>query len=89
MLFLLVNRTRPGLTAEQQALLAERAKSFYANVPAGVRVIGEWRAADWSANYAVLDAPDRAAMERMQEPFRGLVDMELVAVVATQGWTQG
>lgn len=88
MLFLLINRTRPGLSAQQQALLAERAKTFYANVPEGVRVVGEWRATDWSANFAVLDAPDRSAMDRMQEPFRGLVDMEAIEIVATQGWTK-
>ena len=52
MLFLLTNRTRPGLTAAQWGELAALAKAFYASIPADVKIRGEWAAVDisgWTA----------------------------------------
>ncbi len=88
MLIFLINRTRPGLTPEQYAQLAERAKAFYAAVPADVHIRGEWAAADYSRNFTLLEAPDAAAVERLAAPFREFVDVDIIPVSATEGWTQ-
>jgi hypothetical protein len=87
MLYFLINRTRSDLAPEQYARLAELAKAFYANVPPGVTIRGEWAAADYSRNFSLLEAPDLAAVERMAAPFRDYVDVDIVAVNATAGWT--
>jgi hypothetical protein len=89
MLFLLTNRTKRTLTPEQYGELAGLAKSFYSSIPAGVSIRGEWAATDQSRNYTLLEAPDLATVERIQEPFRQFVDMEIVPVVAFSGWTAG
>jgi hypothetical protein len=87
MLILLINRTRPGLTPEQYGQLAERAKAFYANVPAGVSIRGEWAAADYSRNFSLLEAPDVATVEAMAAPFREFVEVEAIPVNEIKGWT--
>jgi len=87
MLVFLINRTRPDLTPEQYGRLAELAKAFYANVPPGVSLRGEWAAADYSCNFSLLEAPDAATVERMAAPFREFVDVDIVPVNATTGWT--
>ena len=87
MLYFLINRTRAGLTPEQYARLAELAKAFYADIPPGVSIRGEWAAADYSRNFSLLEAPDLASVERMAAPFRDYVDVDIVPVNATMGWT--
>lgn len=87
MLIFLINRNRPGLSREQFAQLGELAKAFYANVPPGVAIAGEWAAADYSRNFSLLEAPDVATVERMAAPFREFVDVEIVPVNAIKGWT--
>jgi len=87
MLFLLTNRTRKTLTPEQYGQLGALAKQFYASVPQGVTIRGEWAAVDQSRNYTLLEAPDIETVERMQAPFEPYVDMEIVPVVAFSGWT--
>jgi hypothetical protein len=87
MLVFLINRTRPELTPEQYSRLAELAKAFYADVPPGVSLRGEWAAADYSRNFSLLEAPDVATVERMAAPFREFVDVDIVPVNATAGWT--
>jgi hypothetical protein len=87
MLFLLTNRTRKTLTPEQYGQLAELAKQFYASVPDGVTIRGEWAAVDQSCNYTLLEASDLETVQRMQAPFGPYVDMEIVPVVAFSGWT--
>lgn len=87
MLVFLINRTRKDLTPEQYGRLADLAKAFYANVPPGVTLEGEWAATDYSRNFSLLEAPDLATVERMAEPFREYVDVEIVAVNPIKGWT--
>jgi hypothetical protein len=87
MLFLLTNRTHKTLTPEQYGDLAALAKQFYASVPSGVTIRGEWAAVDQSRNYTLLEAPDVETVQRMQAPFVPYVDMEIVPVVAFSGWT--
>lgn len=87
MLVFLINRTRAGLTPEQYGRLADLAKAFYANVPPGVSLRGEWAAADYSRNFSLLEAPDVATVERMAAPFREFVEVDVVPVNAITGWT--
>ena len=87
MLFLLTNRTRPGLGAEQFGELAALAKAFYAAIPAGVSIRGEWAALDRSVNYSLLDAPDIATVQQMQAPFERYTDTLITPVVTITGWT--
>lgn len=89
MLVFLINRTRVGLAPEQYARLAELARAFYADVPPGVTIRGEWAAADYSRNFSLLEAPDLEAVEQMAAPFREFVDVDIVAVNAVAGWTAG
>jgi muconolactone delta-isomerase len=87
MLIFLINRTKAGLTPEQYGQLAERAKAFYANVPAGVNLRGEWSAADYSRNFTLLEAPDTGTVEKMAAPFREFVDVDVIPVNEIKGWT--
>jgi hypothetical protein len=83
---MLVNTTRPGLSADEFARLAELAKDFYANIPAGIELHGNWASLDGTHTYALLGAPDQAAVERMQAPFEPYVDSRIVAVRDRSGW---
>jgi hypothetical protein len=87
MLFMLTNRTRPNLTAAQYGELATLAKEFYASIPAGVSLRGEWAAADQSHNYTLLEAPDIETVRRMQAPFERFTETVIAPVVAISGWT--
>ena len=89
MLVLLINRTHTDLNGEQFGQLAERAKAFYANIPPGVAIRGEWSATDRSRNFTLLETPDRETIERIAAPFRDFVDVEIVPVNAIEGWTAG
>jgi hypothetical protein len=86
MLYMLINRTRTDLTPDQYAELGRLAQGFYDSVPAGVRLIGDWAANDRSRTFALLESEDPALLEQIQAPFRGLVDIETVAVTEVRGW---
>lgn len=87
MLFLLTNRTRLPLSAEQYAEMATLAKAFYASVPPGVQIRGEWAALDQTHNYTLLEAPDIEAVQRLQAPFAPFTETTIVPVAAISGWT--
>jgi hypothetical protein len=87
MLIFLINRTKAGLSSQQYGQLAERAKAFYANVPADVSIRGEWAAADYSRNLTLLEAPDVAAVEKLAAPFREFVEVSVIPVNEIKGWT--
>ncbi len=89
MLFMLTNRIRPGLSPQQFGELAALAKAFYASVPDGVALRGEWAAVDQSCNFSLVDAPDLATVQRMQAPFEMYTESTIVPVVAIEGWTAG
>ena len=86
MQFMLVNTTRPGLGKDDLAGLAELARAFYANIPAGIELHGNWASLDGTHTYALLSAPDEAAVERLQAPFEPYVDSRIVAVRDLSGW---
>ncbi len=89
MLFLLTNRTRPEVTAAQYGELAALAKAFYASIPAGVSIRGEWAAVDRSANYSLIEAPDLDTVRRLQAPFEPYTQTVIVEVAAITGWAAG
>jgi len=87
MLFLLTNRTRPNLTAAEYGELATLAKAFYASIPEGVTIHGEWAAIDRSHNYSLLEAPDMETVRRIQAPFERFTETLIVPVATISGWT--
>jgi len=86
MLYMLINRTRRDLSAEQYQELGQKAQAFYDNIPDGVRLVGDWSAEDRSCTFALLEADDASQLEAIQAPFRGFVDIETVPVTAVSGW---
>ena len=88
MLYMLINRTRPDLDEAQYRQLAERAQAFYAGIPEGVTLHGDWAASDGSRTFALVEADDPALVEAIKAPFEGLVDIETVPVTALSGWRQ-
>ena len=89
MFYMLISRTRPNLTAEDYARLGQQAQGFYDNVPAGLKLHGDWAAQDGSRTFSVLETDDPALLEQIQAPFRDYVDMELLPVTPVSGWRKG
>jgi hypothetical protein len=87
MLFMLTNRTRSGLSPAQFGEMAALAKAFYAAIPPGVKLLGEWAAADGSHNYTLMQAPDLDTVRRIQAPFDPYAETTIVPVAAISGWT--
>lgn len=87
MLFMLINRTRTDLSAEEFQALGELAKGFYANIPDDVTLHADWAALDQSRTFALMEAENQAAIEAIQEPFRPYVDIDVVPVREISGWT--
>ena len=86
MLYLIVNRTRSDLGPEEMAELGRAAQEFYDNVPAGITLRGDWAATDGSGTFSLIEAESRELLDRVQEPFRRYVDMEVVEVAPITGW---
>lgn len=86
MLFMLINRTRTDLSAEEFQALGELAKDFYANIPKNVKLHADWAALDQSRTFALMEAEDQAAIDAIQDPFRPYVDIEVVPVRELSGW---
>ena len=86
MLFMLINRTRTDLSAEEFQHLGELAKAFYANVPDDVTLHADWAALDQSRTFALMEAEEQSTIEELQAPFRPYVDIEIVPVRELSGW---
>lgn len=86
MLFMLINKTRTDLSAEEFHKLGELAKAFYANIPDNVTLHADWAALDQSRTFALLEADDQSAVEELQAPFRSYVDIEIIPVRRLSGW---
>ena len=89
MLYMLINRTRPDLSAGQYAELGRLAQGFYDNIPAGVRLLGDWAANDRSCTFSLLETEEPLLLEAIQRPFSGLVDIEAIPVTQVSGWRKG
>lgn len=86
MLYMLINVTRSGLSAEDYAELGRRANAFYGEVPAGIRLLGDWSANDRSRTFALLETDDPNLLEAIQRPFRDYVHIEIIPVTAVGSW---
>jgi hypothetical protein len=84
--YMIVNRTRAGLSAADYERLAELARAFYADIPPGMRILGDWSATDGSCSFALVEVVDATQLEQVQAPFRPYVEMEAVAVSGVSGW---
>ena len=89
MLYMLINTSRTGLSAEDYAELGRRANAFYSDVPAGIRLHGDWSANDRSRTFALIETDDPDLLEAIQAPFRDYVDIEVVPVTAVDSWRSG
>ena len=83
---MIVNQTRKDLGQKEMSELGRLAGDFYGKMPSGIKLHGDWAAADGSRTFALLEADDQALVEQIQEPFRPYVDMEVVPVVRIEGW---
>jgi len=88
MLYMLINKTRKDLSAEQYQELATLAQNFYDNIPEGVTLHGDWAANDQSCTFALMEADDPKLMEQIQQPFEGFVDIDVIPVTAVSGWNK-
>ncbi len=86
MLYMLINRTRGGLTAEDYETIARLANQFYENVPEGVTLHGDWSATDRSRTFSLIETDDPELLEAIQRPFEGYVDIEVVPVTPVDRW---
>ena len=86
MLYMLINRTRRDLTSEQYQELGKLAQGFYDNIPEGLTLHGDWAANDQSCTFALMESDDPRLLDRIQEPFMGFVDIEVIPVTAVSGW---
>ena len=86
MLFMIVNLTRKDLGQEEMSELIRLGSGFYENIPSGITLHGDWAASDGSRTFALLEADELAMVEKIQEPFRPYVDMEVIPVVRVTGW---
>lgn len=87
--YMVINRTRPGLSGEDLAALGRLAQDFYDRIPPGLTLHGDWAATDYSRTFALLETEDPALLEQVQAPFRAYVDMEVVPVTPVTGWGPG
>jgi hypothetical protein len=85
---MIVNTTRKDLGPDEYAELGRLAGDFYEKMPSGITLHGDWAATDGSRTFALLEADDLALVEKIQEPFRSYVDMEVVPVERITGWGQ-
>ena len=51
--------------------------------PAGVDYVSSWVSADLAHCYQVMEAPDRASLDRWLERWADLVDFEVVPVITS------
>ena len=86
MFYMLINRTRPNLTAEDFEKLGQLAQGFYDNIPPGLVLHSDWAANDGSRTFALLETDNPELLEQIQAPFRPYVEMELVPVTPVAGW---
>jgi hypothetical protein len=85
--YLIISRTRSGLSAEEYAELAQRAKAFYAALPPGLTLKANWAEAGGEGRTLALVATDDATqIDAIQAPFREFVDMEVIALSEVEGF---
>ena len=88
MFYMLINRTKSDLTQEQYAHLGKLAQAFYEDIPAGLKLHGDWAANDGSRTFTLLETDDPELLAAVQAPFRPYVDTETIPVTSITGWNQ-
>lgn len=88
MLYMLINKTRKDLTQEQFQALGKLAQNFYDNIPDGITLHGDWAANDQSCTFALMETDDLQLLDNIQQPFKGMVDIDVVPVTAVSGWNK-
>ncbi|MBI4844445.1 MAG: DUF3303 family protein [Nitrospirae bacterium] len=83
MLFILINQTKSGLTEDDYKTLAGMMNGFYDNIPAGVRLVGDYAALDWTKNFAILEADSIEKINALKAPFEKYVNIEVIPVEPT------
>lgn len=75
---------RRDLDAEEMRRLYAAMNAFYTDIPDGVTLLFDLIRTDRKGSYSVLEVPDRETIERIVEPFSGLVEIELVEVITAE-----
>jgi len=86
MLYMLINRTRSDLSPADYERLGRLAQDFYDNIPDAITLHGDWAADDRSRTFALMETEDPGLLRKIQEPFAGYVDIEMIPVTAVSGW---
>lgn len=77
MLFLLINETKSGLTGEDYKVLGGMMEGFYSNIPAGIRIVGEYATLDKKKNFSIIEADSIEKINELKAPFEKYVNIEV------------
>lgn len=80
MLFILINETRSGLTGEDYAILGEKMKDFYANIPPGIRLVADYSTMDRKKNFSIIEADSMEQIDALKAPFAKYVNIHVYQV---------
>ena len=84
MLFILINETRSGLTQEDFKALGGMMSNFYENIPAGIRLVGDYATLDKKKNFAILEAETLDDINALKAPFEKYVNIQVISVEPTE-----
>lgn len=84
MIFILINETKSGLTGEDYKVLGGMMNDFYDNIPAGIRLVGDYATLDRKKNFAILETDSAEKVEQLKAPFEKYVDIEVIPVEPTE-----
>lgn len=84
MIFILINETKSGLTGEDYKVLGGMMNDFYDNIPAGIRLVGDYATHDRKKNFAILETDSAEKVEQLKAPFEKYVDIEVIPVEPTE-----
>lgn len=84
MIFILINETKSGLTEEDYKVLGGMMNDFYDNIPAGIRLVGDYATLDRKKNFAILETDSAEKVEQLKAPFEKYVDIEVIPVEPTE-----
>ncbi|MEZ4473217.1 MAG: DUF3303 family protein [bacterium] len=83
MRYLVHSEQRPDLTPAEIDRLYAAIADFYKAIPTEVVLETDYVKADQRGSYSVLSVPDRASLDAIMAPFRGLVEVEIVELLAS------
>jgi len=83
MLFILINETKSDLTDDDYKVLGGMMNDFYENIPADVRLVGDYATLDRRKNFAILDADSIDKINALKAPFEKYVNIDVIPVEPT------